>query len=248
MPSPWRRPAFEVRTGLGVAESGAIADGGRRAMVEKTGGGTLVLKRPQLLPRTAIADGTFRVGNVSALGTGAVDLTASGRCSISMAIRVEIRGLAAWRPAPATFDAGSTSQPGCGRWRRPSFAGILADPRRRITTPSPNRAGNPDPERRQHRGRHLQRAAGHAVAGQRHGHEQQGLPGGGERRPGDHQRRRRDHRGACLFRRSQRRRHGQPERRRPDVAGRPRSMPSPARSPGPAQLHRPRQRGLVTDP
>ena len=72
-------PAFDVGTGLTVTQSGAIADGATPGEVEKTGGGVLVLSAANSYSGgTVIAGGTLRVGNDSALGTGAVNLTASG--------------------------------------------------------------------------------------------------------------------------------------------------------------------------
>jgi autotransporter-associated beta strand protein len=77
-------PAFDVGSGLTVTQTGAIADATNLGTtipgtVEKTGAGTLVLNVANSYSGgTVIAGGTVQLGDDSALGTGGVDMTASG--------------------------------------------------------------------------------------------------------------------------------------------------------------------------
>jgi fibronectin-binding autotransporter adhesin len=119
-------PTFDVGTGLTVTQSGAISDGATPGTVEKTGDGILVLNAENSYSGgTTIAAGTVRAGDDSALGTGAVDMTASGTLLDLNNHTVEIAGLDGVSGSQVQFDASGNLSLDVANGASHSFAGNL---------------------------------------------------------------------------------------------------------------------------
>jgi fibronectin-binding autotransporter adhesin len=121
-------PAFNVGSGLTVTEGGQISDGGTPGTVEKTGAGTLVLNAANSYSGgTTIAGGTLQAGNDAALGTGAVDMTASGTVLGLNGHTVATGGLSGVAGSEVQFDGGSSLGLDVANGTTQSFAGNLVD-------------------------------------------------------------------------------------------------------------------------